>query len=53
MALVKERSTLSKDEYTRLFRRLGFFDIETGKTLKHRRPIPSLYFNCRYGAVPL
>ena len=51
MAVVKERSTLSKDEYTRLFWRLGFFDIETGKTLKHRRPIPSLYFNCRYGAV--
>ena len=51
MPVVKERSTLSKDEYTRLFRRLGFFNIETGKTLKHRRPIPSLYFNCRYGAV--
>ena len=51
MPVVKERRTLSKDEYARLFRRLGFFNIETGKTLKHRRPIPSLYFNCRYGAV--
>ena len=48
---VGERSTMNKEEYTALFRGLGFYDIEIGKTLKHRKPIPSLYFNCRYDSV--
>ena len=43
--------TLSREEYASLFRRLGFYDIKVGRTLKHREPIPSIYFNCRYGAV--
>ena len=49
--VVKGRRTLNKEGYTNLFRRLGFYDIETGKTLKHRKPTPSIYFNCRYGSV--
>ena len=49
--VVRGHRTLAKEEYTDLFRRLGFYDIETGKTLKHQKPIPSIYFNCRYGAV--
>ena len=48
---VGKPSTMNKDEYTTLFQELGFYDIEVGKTLKHRRPLPSLYFNCRYGSV--
>ena len=43
--------TLSREEYIRLFRRLGFHDIRVGRTLKHREPMPSIYFNCRYGEV--
>ena len=43
--------TLSREGYVSLFRRLGFHDIKVGRTLKHREPIPSIYFNCRYGIV--
>ena len=43
--------TLSVEEYTSLFQRLGLYDVKVGRTLKHREPIPSIYFNCRYGAV--
>ena len=46
-----KQSTMSKEEYTDLFGGLGFHDIEIGKTLKHRKLIPSLYFNCRYDFV--
>ena len=49
---VKGKSTWSKEQFTDLFRELGFHNIESRKTLKHRRPIPSLYFNNnREGAV--
>ena len=48
---VTKQGTMNKEGYTDLFRGLGFYDIEVGKTLKHRKPIPSLYFNCRYGSV--
>ena len=47
----KKPRTLSVEEYTSLFQRLGFYDVKVGMTLKHREPIPSIYFNCRYGAV--
>ena len=49
---VSERwKTLSKEQYTNVFRELGFHDISTGKTLKHWKSIPSIYFNSKYGAV--
>ncbi len=44
-------SAMTKEEYVDLLRTMGFHSIEVGKTLKHRRTIPSLYFNCRYGQV--
>lgn len=40
-----------EEQYIDLFRELGFYDINTGKTLKHRKSIPSIYFNSRYGTV--
>ena len=48
---IEQLNTLDREEYTILFRKLGFYAIETGKTLKHRKPMPSIYFNCRYGKV--
>ena len=42
---------LSREGYVSLFRRLGFRDVRVGRTLKHRGPVPSVYFNCRYGVV--
>ena len=42
---------MNKEEYIDLFQGLGFYNIEIYKTLKHRKPIPSLYFNHRYGLV--
>ena len=47
----KKWKTLSKEQYTDVFRELGFYDISTGKTLKHQKSIPSIYFNSKYGAV--
>ena len=47
----KEWKTLSKEQYISLFRDLSFYDISAGKTLKHQVPIPSIYFNCKYGVV--
>lgn len=47
----RELMALSKEAYTGLFQRLGFYDIKVGRTLKHPEPIPSIYFNSRYGVV--
>ena len=43
--------TLSKEAYTDLLQRLGFYDVRVGRTLKHPESIPSIYFNSRYGFV--
>ena len=42
---------MNKEEYIDLLQALGFHNIEVYKTLKHRKPIPSLYFNHRYGLI--
>lgn len=42
---------MTKDEYIRLFNALGFYGIELRKTLKHMKPLPSLYFNHIDGQV--
>ena len=47
----KKWNTLSKEQYTDVFKELGFYDISTGKTLKHQKSIPSIYFNSRYDSV--
>ena len=47
----KKGKPLSKEQYTDVFGELGFYDISTGKTLKHQKAIPSIYFNSKYGAV--
>ena len=47
----KELLSLSKEAYTTMFEQLGFYDIKIGRTLKHPEPIPSIYFNSRYGTV--
>ncbi len=49
--LAKGVKTMNKEEYIDLFRALGFHNIEIYKTLKHRKPISSLYFNHKYGFV--
>ena len=36
---------MTKEQYIELFLGLGFYNIEIAHTLKHRRSIPSLYFN--------
>ncbi|MCY4652540.1 MAG: tetratricopeptide repeat protein [Dehalococcoidia bacterium] len=46
-----ELMSLSKEAYTDMFQRLGFYDIKVGRTLKHPEPLPSIYFNSRYGVV--
>ena len=47
----RELLALSKEAYTEMFQRLGFYGIKVGRTLKHPEPIPSVYFNSRYGSV--
>ena len=36
---------MNSDAYVEMFRKMGFTDIQLRKTLKHVKPIPSLYFN--------
>ncbi len=40
---------MNSDAYFMIFRELGFHDIELRKKLKHRRGVPTVYFNRQLG----